>query len=167
VWSPWLVAWIGTAVLFVVAVVLFVAWWHGRGRITRQPPYLSFYLHEQSVMDLYQYKYRGALEQHAVSMVGRRAGVHLGANVAPVRFGGSVERNREDFRRYLEVAEPITVTGLLTEVLEDDMFAVDLDDCPLCPVATWRCAARPRACPSWPATRTSWPVACSRWTAAT
>jgi hypothetical protein len=127
VWWTWLLVWIATAVVLVVAAAFGVAWWRSRGRFTRQPPYLSFYLHEQSVMDLYQYKYRGALEQHVVSMVGGRAGLHLGAGVPPVRFGGSVERNREEFRRYLEVAEPITVIGLLMEVLEDDLYAVDLD----------------------------------------
>lgn len=127
VWWPWLVVWIGTAVALVVGAAFGLAWSRSRGRLTRQPPYLSFYLHEQSVMDLYQYKYRGALEQHVVSMVGGRAGVHASAGVAPVRFGGSVERNREEFRRYLEVAEPITVIGLLMEVLEDDLYMVDLD----------------------------------------
>jgi len=145
VWWPWLVVWLATAALFVVAVALGWAWVRGRGRLTRQPPYLSFYLHEQSVMDLYQYKYRGALEQHVVSMVGGRVGVHVGAGVAPVRFGGSVERNREEFRRYLEVAEPITVIGLLMEVLEDDLYAVDLDRLTIVPgrnVSLRRSAAR-------------------------
>jgi hypothetical protein len=127
VWWPWLVVWLVTAVLLVLSLVFLVAWFRGRSRLNRQPPYLSFYLHEQSVMDLYQYKYRGALEQQVVSMVGGRAGVHASAGVYPVRFGGSYERNREEFRRYIEVAEPITVIGLLMEVLEDDVYAVDLN----------------------------------------
>jgi hypothetical protein len=126
VWWPWLLIWIATAVALLAALAFLVAALRGRDRPTPQPPYLSFYLHEQSVMDLYQYKYRSALEQQVTSMVGGRAGLHVGAGVAPVRFGGSVERNREEFRRYLEVAEPITVIGLLMEVLEDDLYTVDL-----------------------------------------
>jgi hypothetical protein len=127
VWWPWLLVWLGTVLAILAALAIAVAHWRGRRQQSRQPPYLSFYLHEQSVMALYQYKYRGALEQQVVAMVGSRAEVHMGASLPPVRFGGNVERNREEFRRYLEVAAPITVIGILMEVLEHDLVSVDLE----------------------------------------
>jgi hypothetical protein len=128
VWWRWLLVWIGTGLALVAAALIGLAHWRGGRKHAQQPPYLSFYLHEQSVMDLYQYKYRGALEQHVVATVGGRGEVHLGTGLlSPVRFGGSIERNREEFRRYLEVAAPITVIGLLMEVLEDDLYSVDLE----------------------------------------
>jgi hypothetical protein len=44
-----------------------------------------------------------------------------------VRFGGSLERNREEFRSTWRRAEPITVIGILMDVLSDDLIQVDLE----------------------------------------
>jgi hypothetical protein len=127
VWWHWLAVWIATVLSVLFAIALFIVHWRGKQRRTKQPPYVSFYLHDQSVMDLYQYRYRGALEQHVEARVGGRSQIRAGAGVQMVNFGGSIERNREEFRKYLERAEPITVIGILMDVLEDDLVQVDLE----------------------------------------
>jgi hypothetical protein len=127
VWWPWVVVWAVTVLALLLAVLIVVVQWRGRRQRAQQPPYLSFYLHEQSVMDLYQYKYRGALEQEVEARLGTRGRISAGTDVPMVRFGGSLERNREEFRKYLERAEPITVIGILMDVLSDDLIQVDLE----------------------------------------
>ncbi|MDI1461565.1 hypothetical protein QEZ54_11330 [Catellatospora sp. KI3] len=127
VWWPWLLVWAGTALALLGALAVLVTQVLGRRRGTGQPPYLSFYLHDKSVMDLYQYKYQGALEQEVQAKVGRRSRVGADSDVPMVKFGASTERNREEFRRYLEVAAPITVIGIIMDVLADDLVQVDLD----------------------------------------
>ncbi|GHJ44107.1 hypothetical protein Cs7R123_14490 [Catellatospora sp. TT07R-123] len=127
VWWPWLLVWLGTVLAVVVAVVVLVVQLSDRRRGTRRPPYLSFYLHDKSVMDLYQYKYQGALEQEVQAKVGSRRRVGADGDVPMVKFGASMERNREEFRKYLEVAEPITVIGIMMDVLADDLVQVDLE----------------------------------------
>lgn len=127
VWWLWLLVWLGTAFALLIAILVMLASWRGQQRRSRQRPYLSFYLHENSVMSLYQYKYTGALEQEVQKRVGGRAGVRLGGGAAMVALGGNVERASEEFRRYLEVAAPITVIGILMDVLEDDLVHVDLE----------------------------------------
>jgi hypothetical protein len=127
VWWPWVVVWVVAFVALLLAVAILVVQWRDQKQRAQQPPYLSFYLHEQSVMDLYQYKYRGALEQEVESRLGTRGRVSAGTDVPMVRFGGSLERNREEFRKYLERAEPITVIGILMDVLSDDLVHIDLE----------------------------------------
>jgi hypothetical protein len=126
VWWPWVAVWAATVLALVSAVLIVITQWRGQQKRSKQPPYVSFYLHDQSVMDLYQYQYRGALEQEVEARVGGRTQVRAAAGASGVHFGGSLERNREEFRKYLEVAEPITVIGILMDVLEDDLIHVDL-----------------------------------------
>jgi hypothetical protein len=126
VWWQWLAVWTGTVLSLIAAVLIVIVQWRGQQQRSKQPPYVSFYLHDQSVMDLYQYQYRGALEQEVEARVGGRTQVRAGAGVSMVNFGGSLERNREEFRKYLEIAEPITVIGILMDVLEDDLIHIDL-----------------------------------------
>ncbi len=126
VWWRWLAIWIPTVVSVLVAVALLIVHWRGQHKRAKQPPYVSFYLHDQSVMDLYQYRYRGALEQGVEARFGGRSQIRAGAGTPMVNFTGSLERNREEFRKYLERSEPITVIGILMDVLEDDLVHVDL-----------------------------------------
>jgi hypothetical protein len=126
VWWQWLAVWAATVVALLIAVATLVVQWRGRRKRGTPLPYVSLYLHEQSVMDLYQFRYQGALEQQVEARVGRRTQVRAGAGVSAVHFGGNLERNREEFRKYLEVSEPITVIGILMDVLEDDIIHVDL-----------------------------------------
>ncbi len=127
VWWPWVLVWLGTGLALVAAIFIVFVAWRGHRKRTKQPPYLSFYLHENSVMALYQYKYKGALEQEVQARVGGSRELRVGTSVPMVAFGGNLERNREEFRRYLEVAAPITVIGILMDVLEDDLVHVDLE----------------------------------------
>jgi hypothetical protein len=129
VWWPWVAVWAVTLVALLAAVAFAAAWLRSRSRPQLPAPFLSFYLNEQGVMDLYQYRYREPLEQRIVAVEGstRAVGVGVGIPGTPVSFGGSVERNREVFRHYVEAAEPIRVIGILMRVLEDDLYTVDLD----------------------------------------
>jgi len=121
VWWPWLLVWTATVVLLVAAVVIVIM--HRRRDVGAAPRRhdMSFYLDENSVMDLYrQYggKYKAALRHEVQERISSSREAELTADLAPLRAGGKRGVNSEVFRTYIEKAEPITVVTIIVDVLE-------------------------------------------------
>ena len=132
VWWPWLLVWGITVVSLVAAVAIAVTHWR-RHRVltaTRRPG-ISFYLDDESVMDLYRQhggKYKAALRQEVQERSSSTSEGEVSAELAPVRARARRGVNNEIFRSYIENAEPITVIGIIIDVLEQagDIVHVDL-----------------------------------------
>ncbi|MFB9691093.1 hypothetical protein [Amycolatopsis plumensis] len=130
-WGIWWGVWILTLLLLLAAGVILVRHWRRahRGQGTGPISGIAFYLHHNSVMGLYQQdRYSEALEKE----IEKRS--HRGRSISGrIRFPageatGEQNRTEEVFSRYIERAEPITVIGMVMEVLEkrDDIVYVDL-----------------------------------------
>ncbi|PPK69197.1 hypothetical protein V5P93_001576 [Actinokineospora auranticolor] len=134
VWWPWAMVWILTALGVVVALgALFFAWRAHRARpkVTREVPGLTFYLHEKSVMDLYQSGgYGDAMRREVEERVDSTSDQKLALKVHAVGLDGGRSSGREVVSRYITNAEPIAVIGVLLDVLEnaDGVVHVDLRD---------------------------------------
>jgi len=131
-WWPWLLVWGITAVSLAAAVAIAVAHWrrHRVPAATRRQG-ISFYLDDEAVMDLYRQhggKYKAALHQEVQERISSSSEVELSVDLAPVQGGGKRGVNREVFRSYIENAEPITVIGIIIDVLDQagDIVHVDL-----------------------------------------
>ncbi|MGH3697389.1 MAG: hypothetical protein ACRDRX_25970, partial [Pseudonocardiaceae bacterium] len=132
VWWPWLLAWGITAVSLVAAVTIAVTQWrrHRAPADTRRPG-ISFYLDDESVMDLYRQhggKYKAALRQEVQERSTSTSEGEVSADLAPVQARAKRGVNSEVFRSYIENAEPITVIGIIIDVLDQagDIVHVDL-----------------------------------------
>ncbi len=131
VWWPWLLVWGATFLAVVVAVVAVALAWRRRRRFAtaRVVPGITFYLHEKSVMDLYQSGgYGDALRKEVEERVGSTSDGAVALKVREVGVGGGRTREREVVSRYISDAEPISVIGVLLDVLEsaDGVVHVDL-----------------------------------------
>jgi hypothetical protein len=132
VWWPWLLVWGITLVLLVINVAIAVTHW----RRHPWPPHprhhdISFYLDDKSVMDLYRLyggKYMEPLSQEVQEHLIKTREIEMNADLAPLQARAKAGVNREIFRSYIEKAEPITVIGIIIDVLEqaDDIVHVDL-----------------------------------------
>ena len=132
VWWPWLLIWGITAVSLVAAVAIPVV--HGRRHHATAGPRLystSFYLDKGEVMDLYRQhggKYKGALRQEVQERITKNLELEGSAALSLFKARGKQGVNSEVFRIYIEEDEPITVIGIVIDVLEqaDDILDVDL-----------------------------------------
>lgn len=131
IWGIWWGVWILTLLLLLVAAGILVAHWRrARGRQGTGPiSGIAFYLHHNSVMGLYQQdRYNDALEKEVEKRDQR--GRSISAQLGFPAGGGKAEhtRSEEVFSKYIERAEPITVIGMVMEVLEkrDDIVYVNL-----------------------------------------
>jgi hypothetical protein len=133
VWWPWTLVWGSTLVALVIACWCVIAQWRTRS----QPPFphgsqgISLYLHDGSVMDLYlQGGYKTALRHEVEERItsGKDKVVQVAFPHMGARAGQTVDR--EVFRRYIEVAQPITVIQIIMEVLQkaDNIVYIDLID---------------------------------------
>jgi hypothetical protein len=130
-WWPWLLLWGGTAVLTVFAVFLVVRALRRRRPVRPHTHGSVFYLDDNYVMDLYRMhggKYKAALRQEVEERISDTRETELSADVPSARIGRKRGVNNEVFRRYVEHAEPITVLGIVIDVLEraHDIVQVDL-----------------------------------------
>lgn len=113
----WLALWWLTAFAAAGSLVVFaVHWWRSRRR--PRPHGASFYLDKDLVMDLYQVRYKAALQQEIEDRVVRAGDLELRAQVYGVEAGGARGFNREVLRRYVQTFEPITVIGTIIDALE-------------------------------------------------
>jgi hypothetical protein len=132
VWWPWLLVWGITVGLLVTAVVIAVGHWRSdRARASTRLHGISFYLDNESVMDLFHQhggKYRAALHQEVQERIIRNRKFSWSAAFA--WFGGRTESDvsTDVVRNFIEKAEPITVIGIVIDVLDraDDIVNVDL-----------------------------------------
>ncbi|WP_020668213.1 hypothetical protein [Amycolatopsis nigrescens] len=131
VWWPWVLLWALTAAAVVAAVVILVTHWRRSGRrpTPRRVNDISFYLDDDSVMDIYrQQRYKPALRQQVEEKISSSKSAEVSAESPVLKGGAKHNVNSEIFRKYIEKAEPITVIGIILEVLEgaDDIVHVDL-----------------------------------------
>ncbi|MEO3974449.1 hypothetical protein [Streptomyces sp. CAU 1734] len=131
VWWPWMLLWLVTALALVtLAAVPAVLWLIRRGRPQGRNPTFSicFYLHDRSVMDHYQMRgYAAALRKEVEQRTSDSKDGTIRATVFGVSAGGGKRDNSEIVSKYLEVAEPISVIGLIMDVLEAKDVIVHVD----------------------------------------
>lgn len=126
--SFWQAVWWLTVVAAACAVALFVVHWR-RDRRYRPKRYgTSLYLHERSVMDLYQARYKEALEQEVEERVKSTRDRKIRLQVYGAGGEGGGVFDKEVWRRYVQTLEPITVIWTIIDALEasHDMVHVDL-----------------------------------------
>ncbi|MGH3613624.1 MAG: hypothetical protein ACRDRK_13745 [Pseudonocardia sp.] len=135
VWWPWMLVWIGTVVSTVVTVTITIRY-RRRDRGTSAKPTLGapLFLAKGRVMDLYQLhggRHAAALRREVEDEISNSRQAEVFADLAPVRAGGHVNVDKRVFRRWVEVAEPITVIGIVIDVLDnaDDIVYSDLLTC--------------------------------------
>ncbi|PSL52438.1 hypothetical protein B0I31_113110 [Saccharothrix carnea] len=130
VWWPWAVVWLVT-VLAVVATIGVTVWaWRSRHRFApaREVPGLTIYLHEKSVMDLYQVGGFGdAMAKEVVDRVGVTKDGKIALRGLDLGVEGVRTSGREVVKTYIEQYEPIAVVGLLLDALESASAVVHVD----------------------------------------
>lgn len=129
VWWPWMLLWLmtagGAAALLVLAVNRLVRGGRGGRDLTYS---ICFYLHDRSVMDHYQMRgYAAALRKEVEQRTSDSKDGSVRAKVFGLSTGGGRKDNREIVSRYMEVAEPISVIGLIVDVLEKNDVIVHVD----------------------------------------
>ncbi|MFE7553603.1 hypothetical protein [Streptomyces gardneri] len=130
VWWPWMLLWTGTgaglATLLTVTLLRLA-----RDRRTVTPDItdgICFYLHDKMVMDHYQMRsYTAALRKEVEQRTSDSKDGTVRAKMFGVGADGSRKENTEVVSRYLEVAEPISVIGLIMKVLEEKRVIVHVD----------------------------------------
>lgn len=131
VWWPWMLLWLATAIVAVVLLLSVTLAWFTRGR--RGPDRnltfsICFYLHDRSVMDHYQMRgYAAALRKEVEQRTSDATDGSIRAKVFGVSAGAGRKDNSEIVSRYLEVAEPISVIGVIMDVLEAKDVIVHVD----------------------------------------
>ncbi|MEV8630408.1 hypothetical protein AB0395_02010 [Streptosporangium sp. NPDC051023] len=123
VWWPWMLVWTTTFVGFCASAWYLVAAYRrerrrhsfgGNGVVG-----VCIYLHEQSVMDLYQISSFGAaLRQDVERKITSTGNWSLTAMFGGSKAGGGRGVSDESYRSYIEEASPITVISGIMDVLE-------------------------------------------------
>ncbi|MFF5447707.1 hypothetical protein [Streptomyces sp. NPDC012888] len=130
VWWAWMLLWTATfagfAALLTVALLRVVrARRAAAGDITDG---ICFYLHDKTVMDHYQMSgYTAALRKEVEQRTSKGKDGTVRAKVFGVGADGGHKENKEIVSRYMEVAEPISVIGVIMKVLEDKHVIVRVD----------------------------------------
>ncbi|WP_328619330.1 hypothetical protein [Streptomyces sp. NBC_00354] len=130
VWWPWMLLWAATgaglAALLAVAVLRLL---RARRAATQDlTDGICFYLHDKTVMDHYQMDgYTAALRKEVEQRTSDSKDGTVRAKVFGVGADGGRKENTEIVSRYMEVAEPISVIGLIMKVLEGKRIIVHVD----------------------------------------
>ncbi|WP_234382381.1 MULTISPECIES: hypothetical protein [unclassified Streptomyces] len=130
VWWPWMLLWAvtgaGLAALLTVGLLRLV---RARRAATQDlTDGICFYLHDKTVMDHYQMGgYTAALRKEVEQRTSDSKDGTVRAKVFGVGADGGRKENTEIVSRYLEVAEPISVIGLIMKVLEEKRIIVHVD----------------------------------------
>ncbi|MFC5152378.1 hypothetical protein [Streptomyces amakusaensis] len=130
VWWPWMLLWLLTAAGALTLLLTPVLFLRARRRAgDRKLTYsICFYLHDRSVMDHYQMRnYTAALRKEVEQRTSDSNDGNVRATVFGVSAGGGKRDNKEIVSRYLEVAEPISVIGVIIDVLEAKDVIVHVD----------------------------------------
>ncbi|MCE6999931.1 hypothetical protein LZG04_34715 [Saccharothrix sp. S26] len=130
VWWPWVVVWGVTALALAVAAGVAVWAWRSRHRFApaREVPGLTIYLHEKSVMDLYQVgRYGDAMTKEVVDRVGVTKDGKIALKGLDLGVEGARTSGREVVKTYIEQYEPIAVVGVLLDALESASGVVHVD----------------------------------------
>ena len=130
VWWPWAVVWLVTALAIAVAAGVGLWAWRSRRRFaaSREVPGLTIYLHEKSVMDLYQVgRYGDAMTKEVVDRVGVTKDGKIALKGLDLGVEGARTSGREVVKTYIEQYEPIAVVGVLLDALESAAGVVHVD----------------------------------------
>ncbi|QQQ78125.1 hypothetical protein IOD16_06520 [Saccharothrix sp. 6-C] len=130
VWWPWVVLWVVTALALAAALGVGLWTWRSRRRFTpsREVPGLTIYLHEKSVMDLYQVgRYGDAMTKEVVDRVGVTKDGKIALKGLDLGVEGARTSGREVVKTYIEQYEPIAVVGVLLDALEAASGVVHVD----------------------------------------
>jgi hypothetical protein len=122
--------WIVTVLALVVAAGVGVWAWRSRHRFApaREVPGLTIYLHEKSVMDLYQVgRYGDAMTKEVVDRVGVTKDGKIALKGLDLGVEGARTSGREVVKTYIEQYEPIAVVGVLLDALESASGVVHVD----------------------------------------
>lgn len=132
VWWLWLLLWGITAASVVAAAVNAVGHWRAdRARASTRLHGISFYLHDKHVMELYgrfSGKFNAALRQEVRVRSTKISEGEVSAELAQVMARAKRGVNDEVFSTYIKEDAPITVIGMIIDVLEqeDNIVHVDL-----------------------------------------
>lgn len=130
VWWPWMLVWAVTVGSVVTLAALAVRDLRRRGRPAgRNLNYsICFYLHNTAIMDQYQMgRYTVALRKEVEQRTSDNKDGNIRATVFGIGAGAGRRDSREIVSRYLEVAEPISVIGVIMDVLERNDVIVHVD----------------------------------------
>ncbi|WP_257153663.1 hypothetical protein [Streptomyces lunaelactis] len=130
VWWPWMLLWLMTMTGVVTLLALTLTRLTRGGRTGGQNLTYSicFYLHDRSVMDHYQMRgYAAALRREVEQRTSDSRDGNIRATVFGLSAGGGRRDNSEIVSKYLEVAEPISVIGIIMDVLEEKDVIVHVD----------------------------------------
>ncbi|MFE4170545.1 hypothetical protein ACFRR7_00610 [Streptomyces sp. NPDC056909] len=130
IWWPWMLVWLLTAACLValLALTLFRLLRDRRPGSRRIIPGICFYLHDRTVMDHYQMRgYAAALRREVEQRTSDSKDGSVHAKVFGLSAGGGKRDNSEIVSKYLEVAEPISVIGIIMDVLEEKDVIVHVD----------------------------------------
>lgn len=131
VWWPWMLLWGLTVAALATAVAVLLVHWRRRDRapVRHASHGVCLFLDDDAVMDLYlQGNYKPALRHEVEEKIISATDAKVSAALSGLGAAAGRSVDREIFRRYIEVAEPITVIGIITAVLEkaDDIVYTDL-----------------------------------------
>ncbi|MFE6837038.1 hypothetical protein ACFVFI_19675 [Streptomyces sp. NPDC057705] len=133
VWWPWMLLWAATGAglaALLTAAVLRLVRLAGARRAAAQDitDGICFYLHDKTVMDHYQMGgYTAALRKEVEQRTSDSKDGTVRAKVFGLGADGGRRENTEVVSRYMEVAEPISVIGLIMKVLEEKRVIVHVD----------------------------------------
>ncbi|MFE4632053.1 hypothetical protein ACFRJ1_01570 [Streptomyces sp. NPDC056773] len=130
VWWPWMLLWAatGTGLAALLAVALLGLVRARRAAAGDLTDGICFYLHDRTVMDHYQMRgYTAALRKEVEQRTSDSKDGTVRAKVFGVGADGGRRENTEIVSRYMEVAEPISVIGLIMKVLEEKRVIVHVD----------------------------------------
>ncbi|MFJ8076724.1 hypothetical protein ACIQ7Q_22960 [Streptomyces sp. NPDC096176] len=131
VWWPWMLLWLltaaGAVALLLLAAVRLAA--HtGRSGARNLTYSICFYLHDRTVMDHYQMRgYAAALRKEVEQRTSDSKDGTIRATVFGLSAGGGRRDNSEIVSKYMQVAEPISVIGIIMDVLEEKDVIVHVD----------------------------------------
>jgi hypothetical protein len=128
VWWPWLLVWVATVGLLVVAAAIVVA--HRRSWIAERRPDTSILLHNDSVIDLYQQsrgRTKAALRKEVQERISSTKEVSGSAALQDLSVSAKGGVNSEVFKTYVEEADPISVIKVLIDALMQADAIVDVN----------------------------------------
>ncbi|MFJ6196917.1 hypothetical protein [Micromonospora sp. NPDC092111] len=130
VWGSWSLLWSATALCWVGVALLLVGRWRTHRRRPRSLD-VAFYLNTKAIMGMYQQlRYKPALERAVREEITRSTNAEVRAAFAGLTDAALTRQvDRNVFHEYIEKDEPITVVGIIMDVLEKagDVAYVDLE----------------------------------------
>src|SRR5688500_2327565 len=112
--------WAVTAAALIAASWFFILHWRNRDPGGQPARGISFYLHDESVMDIYLGgTYKTALRQEVEEEISSSNSANLNAELHGVGGTAGKTVDRRVFKKYIETAEPIAVIRIVIDVLEN------------------------------------------------